>query len=239
MKPLFVFLLFISVGLVSCDFMHDKVRGNGVIKTETRSTGNFSGVDVSGNIDVYLEQDSTRSVRIETDENLFEYIIVRTDGDRLVIGTKDHANLSGSRDIKVYVSSPVFIKLEASGACSINGESLISNPDMISIDLTGASNAKMEINSPRLKADLTGASSITLKGQSKDISIEATGASHAKCLELMTENADIDVTGASSADVFASVSLKASASGASHVRYKGNPTVSKSASGAGSVEKVQ
>ncbi|MEO7922448.1 MAG: head GIN domain-containing protein [Chitinophagaceae bacterium] len=238
MKPVLPFLFFILFAMLSCDFMHDKIRGNGVIKTETRSTGNFSGVDVSGNIDVYLKQDSSRSVRIEADENLMEYIVVKTDGDELVIETKEGHNLSGSKDIKVYVSSPVFSKLEASGACSINSETVIANPGMISIDLTGASDARLELNSPKLEADLTGASSITLKGQSKDISIEATGASHARCFELMTENAAIAVTGASRADVFASVSLRASASGASHIKYKGNAAVSKSASGASSIDKA-
>ena len=86
---------------------------------------------------------------------------------------------------------------------------------------------------------MTGASSLKLKGQTKDLHIEGSGASHAKCFELLSENATVDVAGASSVEVFASVKLNADASGASDVRYKGNAAVSQSASGAGSVKKVE
>ena len=235
----FVFLLSCSVIFNSCHFMgHNRIRGNGTIKTENRTATSFSSVDVSGNIDVYIKQDSAYSVRIETDENLLPYIIIRTEGDRLVIEPKDHSNLSGTKDIKVYVSAPMFNKLEASGACSISSENLLSS-DAIDLELTGASNAKLEIKSPKVSAEITGASSASLSGQTKDLDIDATGASHAKCFELLSENAEVDATGASSAEVFASVSLKGDATGASHIRYKGAAIFKGGSSGAGSVSKVE
>jgi hypothetical protein len=222
---------------MSCNLMNNKIRGNGEIVMENRQTGNFTSVDVGSNIDVYLKQDSVSGVKIETDENLMEYITTRTEGNKLVIESRGHHNLSGSKGIKVYVSSALFEKLEASGASSLNSEGILSPASMIQIELTGASNASLELNTPAVSADLAGASSIRLKGQTKDLSIEGSGASHARCFDLMTENAHVAVTGASSADIFASVSIKASASGASHVRYKGNASVDQHESGAGSVSK--
>ena len=219
--------------------MKDKVRGNGTIKVENRTAGTFTGVDVGGNIDLYVKQDSARSVRIEADENLMQYIEVKMEGEKLVIQSKDGYNLSGSKHIKVYVSSPVFRELEASGACDIFGENVLSTTDEIRIDISGASNAELELKAPKVSAEMTGASSLRLKGQTKDLHIEGTGASHAKCYELLSENADVDVTGASSAEVFASVKLNADASGASDVLYKGNAAVNQSASGAGSVKKSE
>ena len=46
------------------------------------------------------------------------------------------------------------------------------------------------------------------------------------------------MSGACDAEVFASVKLDVNASGASHVKYKGNATVTRNVSGAGSVKKV-
>ncbi|MEO6611899.1 MAG: head GIN domain-containing protein [Chitinophagaceae bacterium] len=238
MKRFFVVIFFIPVVLMSCHFMNDRIRGNGTIVTETRKTGNFTSVDVGGSIDVYLKQDSVSSVKIETDENLMEYIIIRTDGNKLVIEPEDHHNLSGTKGVKVYVSSALFERLEASGASSFNSQGILAPSTIINIELTGASNAILELNTPEINADMTGASSIRLKGQTKNLTIEGTGASHAKCFDLMTENARVALTGASSAEVFASVSIRASASGASHVRYKGNASVNQSKSGAGSVDKA-
>ncbi len=219
--------------------MKDKVRGNGTIKTESRTAGTFTGVDVGGNIDLYVKQDSARSIKIEADENLMQYIEVKMEGEKLMIQPKDGYNLSGSKHIKVYVSSPVFREIEASGACDIIGENVLTSTDEIAIDVTGASNAELELKAPKISIDMTGASDVKLKGQTKDLHIEASGASHAKCYELLSENADVDVTGASSAEVFASIKLNADASGASDVRYKGNATVTQSTSGAGSVKKVE
>ena len=68
--------------------------------------------------------------------------------------------------------------------------------------------------------------------------MEGSGASHARCYNLLAENADVDMSGASSAEVFGSVKINATASGASDVKYKGKGTVTKNESGASSVEKV-
>ncbi|MEO7982953.1 MAG: head GIN domain-containing protein [Bacteroidota bacterium] len=239
MKRFFIAILVVPVLLASCHyFHHNRIRGNGSIKTETRTTGTFSSIDVGGNIEVYLKQDSIRSVRVEADENLMQYILVRTDGDELVVEPKDGYNLSGSKDIKVYISSPFFKKLHASGASGITGETQLTG-ERIDIEVSGASNARLDIKTPKVSAEISGASSVVLKGQTKDLSVEVDGASHAKCFELLSENADIDVSGASSAEVFASVNLKADASGASHIRYKGAATKVGDASGAGSIKKVE
>jgi hypothetical protein len=237
MKRFFTCLLLSSLFLTSCNLGQDKIRGNGKIKNESRPVGSFNRISVQGNIEVYVRQDSVASVRVEADENLMQYILVKTEGEKLVIKPEDHTNISGTNDIKVYVSGPAFTGFDVSGASSIRSETLISG-EAIEIDVTGASEAELEIKSPRVSADVTGASSVFLKGQTKDLDIESTGASQAKCFGLLSENADVDVTGASSAEVFASVSLKADASGASHIKYKGAATHTGGASGAGSISKV-
>ncbi len=234
----FALLLFSSLLFTSCHLGGDRIRGNGTIKTESRNAGVFSIVDVSGNIEVHVKQDSAFSVRVEADENLMEYIVIRTDGGRLVIQPKEHSNLSGSKAIKVYVSAPVFKKLEASGASDIVSDNLLSS-ESIDIDVTGASSVKLEIKSPRVSADVTGASSVFLTGQTKDLSLDGQGASHLRCYQLLSENADVDVSGASSSEVFASVNLKADASGASNIKYKGAAKHTGSASGAGSITRLE
>lgn len=239
MKRHLIPVLFLPVVLLSCNFIQDKVRGNGTIKTETRTTGSFSRVGVGGNIDVLLKQDSSYQVKIETDENLMQHIIIRTDGDKLIIEPEDGHNLSGTKGIKVYVSAPVFEQLDASGASSFSSEGVLTAPAGMSTKLNGASDASLNLNTPKISATINGASKIIFKGQAKDLFIEANGASHAKCFELLTENADVDASGASGADIFASVSIKASASGASTVRYKGNAAVNQRSSGASSVKKVE
>ncbi len=239
MKLFFVLALFSATMVTSCNFVNGKrIRGNGNIKTESRTSGMFTNVDVSGNIDLYVKQDSANSVRVEADENLMEYIVIRTEGDKLIVEPEDGYNLSSSKDIKVYVSSPLFKRLDASGACDIIGENKITSAEMIVIDLSGASDVKLELKAPKVEAELSGAGSIRLKGETKDFSVSGSGSSDIKCMELMAENVDVHITGAGDAEVFASVKLDVSVSGAGNVKYKGNAVVNKSISGAGSVKKL-
>ena len=236
MKKILPFILLTSL-FASCHYINQKkIRGNGTIKTENRSTGNFTSVDVSGSIDVYIKQDSTNSVKVEADENLQEYIIITTEGDDLVIEPKEGYNPSGH--IKVYVSSPNYKSLEASGACKIIGDNKISSSNEIEIDLRGASHVDVELKAPKVDAGTSGAGTVTLRGETKDLYVHGSGSSTIRCADLMAENVDVSISGAGNAQVYASVKLDVGVSGAGNVKYRGNASVTKSISGAGSVSKM-
>lgn len=223
----------------SCDeITGERIRGNGNVISQARSHTNFTGVEVSDAIHVYIRNDSAFSVKVETDENLQQHIIITGENGVLRIREEDGTNLNATGKIKVYVSAPAFKSLDASGACKIISENEITAA-AIDIDVTGASHADLQLKSPKVSASMSGASNVTLSGQTKDLIIKGSGASDANCFELLSENADVDLSGASNAEVFASVKITADASGASDIRYKGNASVNQSTSGAGSVKKAE
>lgn len=229
--PLLLLLLF----LAACNIFGERVHGNGNIKSEARQTGHFSSVDVNSNINLHLKQEANWSVRVETDENLLQYIEVSENNDLLRVSVRNNFNLDPSRTIDVFVTAPEFKRLNGSGASEIVSDTPITGAGPMDIDISGASSITLELKAPEVKAVLSGASKATLRGQTKDAIIHGSGASEFHCFELMAENSDVDVSGASNADVFASVNLKAEASGASNIRYKGKPSVSSNTSGAGNV----
>jgi len=223
----------------SCNYVFRKqIRGDGNIKTESRTAGQFNSIDVSSSIEVYVKQDSVASVKIEADENLMEYIQVIHDGEILRIHPEEGYNLRPSGHIKVYVSSPAYKSFEASGACNIYSENKISSTDMVNINLSGSCDAKLELSVPKVSADLSGACNIELKGETKDFKVGGSGSTGIKSMDLLAENVDINLSGAGEAEVYASVKLNVEVSGAGSVKYKGNAAVSQSISGAGSVKKV-
>lgn len=239
MKRYLFFVLLFAFTLSSCQFVGGKrIRGNGTIVTENREAGTFNAVHVSGNADLYVKQDSVNSVKVEADENLLEHIIIDVHDGTLRIRPRDGANLKPSRSIKVYVSGPSISNFKASGACDIISENKITSSDKISIQLSGASDVKMELMAPDVKAELSGAGSITLWGQTKNFIVDGSGSTDIKCFDLQSENTNVEISGAGDAEVFASVQLDIRVSGAGDVKYKGNATVNKQISGAGSVKKV-
>ena len=214
-----------------------RIRGSGNIITENRNETGFSSIDISGAIDVYIKQDSTSSVKVEADDNILEYIEVHTDGSTLEIYTENNIRLKPSHKIKVYVSNPEYRELQVSGASSIHSENEITSPGTLHVEISGASEGRLEVNAPKVSVNLTGASNANVKGKTKDFEGSASSASEIRGFDLLSENADVDASGASHIEIYASVKIDGQASGASSVNYKGNAQSNVEKSGASSVNK--
>lgn len=239
-RLLFGALLVLPLLLSSChNILGRRVKGSGNIRTEDRSVSEFKNVEVSGASKIMVSQGDHSAVKIEGDDNLLQYIEVLQEGDKIIVREKSGFNLKPTADLLVYVTSRVYNQIDASGACDIVGQTKISNPEDLEVRVSGAGDIKMEVDAPELRAKVSGSGSVTLKGQTKNVDLDLTGAANAYCYDLLSENTKVDISGAGSAEVFASVKLDASVSGAGSVSYKGNATtVSQHVSGAGSVNKV-
>jgi hypothetical protein len=238
MKYLSVFVISILL-FTSCNIIDmRRISGNGKIVAKDYNLKGFKSIDVGGAIEVYVKQDSSFKVKVETDENIMQYLRIEVIDGLLEIGHKDHVNLDPSDKIKISISMPVLKGVTISGASSIKGEGKIVQNEELSVGLSGASDGDLEVRVPRVSIDVSGASTLKITGETKDIKAEATGASTIKGYDLKSENADVNASGASTANVFASVSLTGDASGASGIHYKGNPAKNNaSASGASNVTK--
>jgi hypothetical protein len=239
MRSLFILAIILSIVLNSCGLFGKRVRGTGNISSETRSLTGYNSVDVSGNIDVYVKQDSSQVVKVETDDNLLGLVEIYEEGGVLHIQSKKGYNLNPTRGIKVYVSGTDFRRFEASGACDIFSENMIISNGSVDIELSGSCDANLELRAPKITADISGSGSVILKGETRDLSVDGTGSSSFKCIELRSENVDVDITGSGSAEVFASVKLNVDVTGSGSVKYMGNAAVSQSVSGSGSVRKLE
>jgi hypothetical protein len=239
MKYILCLAVLSTICFSSCRLFGKRIRGNGNVTTVSNNAQGYTGVDVSGAIDVYVRNDASSSVKVTTDENLQEYINIREDGGKLRISVRGNYNLKPTSGIKVYVAGPDLRNFSASGACDLYTEGVIKSNESIAISLSGASDADMNVNAPRISGDLSGAGSLTLKGETRDLELDGSGSSSFKCLDLLAENVDVDITGAGDAKVFASAKLDVSVTGSGSVKYRGNASVSQKVTGAGSVRKIE
>src|SRR6187399_324332 len=236
MKKIALFSLIILVG--GCrEIAGERVKGSGHVITEDRTASGFNNIDISGALDIYVKQDSVSAVKVEADDNILEYIQVHTDGSTLEIYMENNIRLRPSNKIKVYISNPQYKEIQVSGASSIHCENEITSTDALDVSLSGASDGKLELNAPKISINLTGASNASIKGKTKDFEGSASGASEIRGFDLLSENANVDASGASHIEIFASVKIDGEASGASSVNYKGNAQSNVGKSGASSVNK--
>jgi hypothetical protein len=240
MKKLGWFALALTMTLGSCQhFLGKRVRGNGNIKTEDRSVGSFKNVEISATAKILLSQGDQHSVKVEGDENLLPYVEVNQDGDKIIIRDRPGFVLRPTGDLRIYITSPVFSEIDASGASDIVSQNKISNPEELSMRLSGAGDVKMEVDAPRFTFTMSGAGSIYLKGQTKDVELHMSGAGSAHFYDLLAENVQVNISGVGSAEVYGSVKIQAQISGAGSISYKGNASdVSKQVSGIGSINKA-
>jgi hypothetical protein len=225
--------------LFSCNHIFGKrVHGNGNVTTQDRQVGSFKDIDVGGAAKVFVSQGDQHSVKVEVDENLQQFVEVYQEGGKVIVREKRGYNLDPTGDLKIYVTSPVYNDIDVSGACDIIGQTAINNPENIELHISGAGDMKMEVSAPHISAEVSGSGNIDLKGETKSVSLDLTGAAHAHCFGLKSEETKVDISGAGSAQVYASVHLDAEVSGAGTVDYKGGAKVDQHVSGAGGVHQA-
>lgn len=230
--------MFIVLAFSSCRMFGGKrISGNGNITTQSPSVGSFEAVDAGGAITVRLQQEATSGIRVQTDENLQQYIDVAVKGSTLTIKPQNGVNLDPSKEVVVYVSAPQFKDLTITGASKLLGEGVFTGKDL-RLNASGASEIEMNVELSKLETELSGASTLKLKGKAESFFTEASGACKILCMDLATDETKLDISGATKAKVNANKKLVIDASGASDVEYSGGADVNQKSSGASSVKKV-
>ena len=234
--------LTILLGLIlmmqtGCTYAFKGIKGNGNVVKQERKVSDFSGFEVGGAFRVFLTQGDEEKLIIEADENLLPVIETKVKGGTLIITTNE--NIKDFKTLNIYLTFKKMNDMEISGACHLTGENKFSF-DNLELDCSGASEVDMKLSASSLEMDISGASNIDLYGSAEKISLDISGASSLEAYELETVNCDIEASGAANARISVSNELSAEVSGASKLRYKGNPKlISHDVSGAGSMKKVE
>lgn len=187
--------------------------GNGKRARSLRQVPAFDEVEVSGALDAELGP-GPQDVEIAGDENLLELVTTKVEGHRLVIG-EQHGIIRPKLGLVVTVHAPALHRVLLSGAGKAT--------------LHGMAGDELEL-------DLGGAGTLTADGAVHHVKVNVSGAGTVEASKLTAERADAEISGAGTADVFASQSLAAHVSGAGSIHYDGHPAhVTKDVSGAGSI----
>lgn len=239
MRKISFLLLLAAIGLQSCDFVGGKrVRGNGNVQTENRMASNFTGVSSFGSFDVYITQGSAYSIKVEAEDNLLPYIETEAEGGVLKIKTRNGYSIRTRKDIKVYISAPAYSMLSNFGSGNIISQGKLNSTSAMDVELTGSGDIRLDVNTPAISADITGSGVITLNGETKDFKGGIMGSGDIKAGDLKAENADVEIMGSGSVEIYASVKVSADIRGSGDVRYRGPANVSSDVSGSGTVKKV-
>ncbi|MEX1240614.1 MAG: DUF2807 domain-containing protein, partial [Cyclobacteriaceae bacterium] len=110
-----------------------------------------------------------------------------------------------------------------------------SDTDHFEVYLSGASVCQIDVESVLIKAVVSGASYMNLRGEGQQLQADISGASALKAFGFPVSRAQLNFSGASDGDVTVTDHLTVVATGASHVVYRGHPTLDSDVSGSSSV----
>lgn len=194
----------------------------------------YHALDISGSWEVILQPGEEHHIQLEIEENIREYVRISVDGNTLNVGMEGRVLFTSSP--KIYISAPEFVGAEVSGASSVTSASPITG-SYFELEVSGASEVQARIEVEKLKVDGSGASDITLTGFCTDLVADLSGSSDLSATGFSAKRAELDLSGASSASLEVTEDLQAHTSGASSIRYSGNPAVTQAESGASSIRR--
>ncbi|WP_299230318.1 DUF2807 domain-containing protein [uncultured Bacteroides sp.] len=126
--------------------------------------------------------------------------------------------------------------IEISGASSFSSDEEIKAEEL-DIEVSGASKFEANINCQSLKVSVNGASSASIGGKAVNAEINVSGASKLSSENLNTDYADVDISGASKAEIICNKNITGDVSGASKLSFGGTAKSDVSTSGASKVSR--
>lgn len=240
-KTIIVFALFVIIFSLFASGCYSTVRGSGKIVNRVFDFRDFTRLEASSAFKVEVVRGSTYSVSITADDNLFEFIRVNESDGALKIDMLPGYSYFPSA-LVARVAMPDVYSVNAYAACEVeissfdldhNFHALASGASSIEFAGLKAANITLEAGTgSRINGVLTGedmeleaygASRITLSGQARNMNISANSASNIDLTDMVAEDAVIGLSGASSAVVNLTGRLDAGLTGASNLKYFGDP----------------
>ncbi len=179
----------------------------------------FNAITASGAVNIKYFVSDTNKIVFKGNESDFDNIEYKLDGKTLHIKSKGNI----SNPLKIEISGNGLTEVTTSGASSIKSNDKIV-ADKFKIDATGASNINLNLEIKNLNLVAGGASDIHLKGKTQVADETVSGAATLKSYELIADTLTILTSGASTAKVYSNKKLAVNATGASTVKFKGDPS---------------
>lgn len=208
------------LALTACN--QHSISGDGKISTDSRNLGGFTTVAVSGKYQVQIVAGKVPAVQITADENLLSSISTDIQNRVLSIHGPQQVSLKPSQDIVVKVIATNLSGIDTSGNTQVSVERL--NGQDLNIDMSGTSTVDVsKVSGDNLIAVLSGDGQLKVVGQIKNLQITSSGNNVIEAKNLISQQAQLDLSGTSQASVAAQQTLMIKASGDTKVTYYGNP----------------
>lgn len=181
----------------------------------------FDKVRVGGAFVVKIEQGNEFKVTADGREEDLDEVEAKVSDGVLKIENRKKAKLFGNnKRVGITITMPKLESVDLSGATltKITG---FTNSNDLKVEISGASKTLINVNVKELKLDVSGASKVELHGRANTLEADLSGACMLDAEQMQIQNANVEASGVSKANLGSIPNLQSSASGASRIQRQG------------------
>ncbi len=225
------------VATSACNGCNGK-RGNGHVIKQNRPVTSFNKISIEGIFPVVLSQDGgPEFVKVEADENLQDFILVRNEGNELVVETEDNVSIRRSKRLKVFINLKNISELSYKSVGSLTTDGKLKL-DSFEINSESVGKVDLDLDARFLRANLNSVGVTNLQGQVTEARINNKSVGTLNAYDLKTKTMMLHNTAVGNAEIFADSAFFIRSSALGNVHYKGGGVVKELKSeGIGKVEK--
>jgi hypothetical protein len=223
MRKLTVSLVLISISIASAqNWDKEKVKGNGVQTTITRTTESYDNISTGGSFNVELVSGKEGTITIKGDENIISHIVTEVIGNELKVYFEKNRSYDYKQDITITIPFEEISEISFAGSGNMITKNAINATDF-EAKMAGSGDCALEINVKNIVAKIAGSGNLKLSGTAENLEAKTAGSGDLNCTKLVSQNADVAVAGSGSLEVNCTNNLIAKVAGSGSIQYKGKP----------------
>ncbi|MDP2061195.1 MAG: head GIN domain-containing protein [Flavobacteriaceae bacterium] len=199
-----------------------KIKGNGNVITEKRSTEAYDEISVGGSFEVQLVSGSEGNITLEGEENILEVVETEVKNGELKIRFRDHVNVQTHKKIKVTVPFKDLRGVTLAGSGKIYSDVTVFTASF-EAKVSGSGNIRIPVEAQKTIAHVTGSGDINLSGKTEDLEVKVTGSGDFDGRSLSSNNTSASVTGSGDITVVSNQKIYARVTGSGDILYLGKP----------------
>jgi hypothetical protein len=201
------------------------VVGSGRLTSRLIGLSGVTSVVVGAGFVVHLGSGGPAQATITMDDNLTDRIQATVAGGQLRLGLLPGMNVRNAT-LTAQVTVDHLDRLDTSGVSRVVVVSAPAGP-ALELVATGTSQVTGPTRVDRVTATASGAATLALSGQARDLHLSGAGTSRLLLADLAVRNLDVVLSGTSHATVTVNDTLAAQTTGASALRYRGTPNITR------------
>jgi hypothetical protein len=213
-----------------------EIHGSGNFTSQKRELYNFNKVTTRQSGDIFVKQDSVESFKIETDDNIHEYIKTWIQNGTLIIDS-EHSICPKKLEINIGMEDIKAFNIE--GSSDITGLTPVTTTEL-SFIISGSGDIDFKnVTTNDINVTINGSGDVILTGKGTNSNIIISGSGDIYMDDMPVNTATVIISGSGDIRVNVKDKLNVTISGSGDIYYKGSPKdVNTNISGSGRLIKV-